>query len=298
MNIIGARNISYTVSGIFVVASVIALLLWGLRLGIDFTGGSLLEISYTQERPSNVVIKDILAPLELGEIQVQQTGEKGVLVRTRDIPEETHQRMLSLLRGDKTDVTEQRFVSIGPTIGSELKRKAIYALSLAIIMIVLYIAWAFRKVSQPVSSWKYGIVAILALVHDVTIPMGLFAYLGRFYGIEVNALFITALLTVLGFSVHDTIVIFDRIRENLRRHTSTDFEETVEVSVQENIVRSINTSLTLLLVLATLFFFGGESTKYFSLTLFVGTVFGTYSSIFIASPLLVTWQRWSASRRG
>lgn len=296
MNIIGARNISYMVSGILVATSIVALLLWGLRLGIDFTGGSLLEVSYAGERPSNTAVKDLLTPLDLGEIQVQQTGEKGILVRTRDISQETHQRMLALLRGGNTDVAEQRFVSIGPVIGSELERKAMYALSLAIIMIVLYIAWAFRRVSQPVSSWKYGIVAILALVHDVTIPIGLFAYLGKFHGVEVNALFITALLTVLGFSVHDTIVIFDRIRENLKRRTSVDFEETVETSVQENITRSINTSLTLLLVLATLFFFGGESTKYFSLALFVGTVFGTYSSIFIASPLLVTWQRWKAKR--
>lgn len=295
MDYIALRKISYTVSGLLVAASIVALFVWGLPLGIDFTGGSLWELEFSGSAPSVQMVREHLTPFELGDVQVQQTGERGMIIRMRDIDENTHQEVLSALRELDANLTEKRFVSIGPVIGNELKRKAVWALGLVLVMIIAYIAFAFRHVSQPISSWKYGIVAIVALVHDVAIPTGLFVYLGKFQGVEINALFISALLTILGFSVHDTIVVFDRVRENLRRRVSTDFAETVNISVTETVVRSINTSLTLLFVLLTLFFLGGESTRYFSLALIVGTVVGVYSSIFIASPLLVTWQKWQSS---
>lgn len=272
----------------------VMLVAWGLPLGIDFTGGSLMELEFSGSVPSQETVREHLVAFELGEVQIQQTGEKGMILRMRDMDEETHQRVLEIIRGVDSELIEKRFVSVGPVIGGELKRKAIWALVLVLVMIIAYIAAAFRRVSHPISAWKYGVVAIVALIHDVAIPTGLFVYLGKFHGVEINALFISALLTILGFSVHDTIVVFDRVRENLRKRAGVDFEETVNISIHETITRSINTSLTLLFVLLTLFFLGGDSTKYFSLALIVGTVVGVYSSIFIASPLLVTWHKWSS----
>lgn len=292
MDFIAWRRVPYAISGILVLASLGMLLLWGLPLGIDFTGGSLMEVEFADVVPVQDSIHERIASLNLGDVQIQQTGERGILLRTRDIDEETHQNVLMALRGIDMSVEEKRFVSIGPIIGNELKQKAVWALILVLVMIIAYITAVFRHVSRPVSSWKYGIVAIIALIHDVTIPMGLFAYLGKFQHVEISALFISALLTILGFSVHDTIVVFDRIRENLRKRTSASFEDIINTSIHETMIRSINTSLTLLFVLLALFFLGGESTKYFSLALIVGTVVGVYSSIFIASPLLVTWQKW------
>ena len=296
MSIIKLRKYSYAFSGILFLASITMLAMWGLRLGIDFTGGSLMEVQFRNE-PSREAIQAALQPFNLGDIHVQPTQSNGALIRMKDLDEPTHQKVLTALKLLDQNLVEKRFDSIGPTIGSELRKRSIYALLLVIIMIILYIAWAFRKVSRPVESWKYGVVAVVALMHDIFIPSGAFAYLGHFSGVEVDALFITAILTILGFSVHDTIVVFDRIRENLRRGKGSTFEETVDISIHETIVRSVNTSLTLLLVLLTLYFFGGESTRYFSLALILGTIFGTYSSIFIASPLLVTWHNWSKKPR-
>ena len=297
MNIIKWRKVSYTVSGTLVGASFIMLVIWGLPLGIDFTGGSLMELEFKGAVPTPEDVRNNLNTFSLGDILIQQTGEQGMLLRMRTIDEDTHQQALTALGGLQHEFSEKRFVSIGPTIGSELKRKAIWALVLVLIMIIAYIAAAFRQVSYPVSSWKYGVVAIIALIHDVAIPTGLFVYLGKFYNVEINALFISALLTILGFSVHDTIVVFDRVREKLRRRQGEQFEDTVNISVQETVVRSINTSLTLLLVLLTLYFLGGESTKNFSLALIIGTTVGVYSSIFIASPLLVTWEKWATKKK-
>lgn len=293
MDFIAWRIVPYMISGALVLASFAVLFVWGLPLGIDFTGGSLTELEFNAPLPTQDVIRERIASFDVGDVQIQQTGERGMLLRTRDMDEETHQNVLAALRAVDAGLKEKRFVSIGPTIGNELKQKAIWALVLVLVMIVIYIAIAFRHVSHPISSWKYGVVAIIALIHDVAIPTGLFVYLGRFHHVEISALFISALLTILGFSVHDTIVVFDRIRENLRKRVSASFESTVNISIHETMTRSINTSLTLLFVLLTLFFFGGDSTKYFSLALIVGTVVGVYSSIFIASPLLVTWQKWT-----
>ena len=293
MSIVGMRKVSYIFSGILVAASVAALFVWGLKLGIDFTGGSLLELEYKDARPTNEDIRASLVSFGFQNVIVQPTGDKGVIVRLGDISEEQHQEILQSLKS-KADVSEKRFDSIGPTIGAELRKKSLWAIALVVVMIIIYISFAFRKVSRPMASWKYGVAAVLALLHDVTIPTGVFAFLGHYYDIEVDALFVTALLTILGFSVHDTIVVFDRIRENLNKFgSSRDFEVVVEESIRSTLSRSINTSMTVLFVMATLYFFGGASTQYFALALLLGVFFGTYSSIFIASALLVTWYKFS-----
>jgi len=294
--IIHNRKIFFAISGFFVSVSILALILWGLKIGIDFTGGSLLEVEFKKDRPVNDIIREKLSNLNLGDIIIQPTGQKGVILRLKDVNEETHQKILNSL-GDASEIEEKRFESVGPVIGQELKQKSIWAIFGVLFMIIVYIAYAFRKVSRPVASWTYGLAAIIALVHDVTIPMGFFAFLGHFFGAEVELLFVTALLTILGFSVHDTIVVFDRIRENLRKGGFSSFEDTVEASINQTISRSINTSLVVIFTLLAIYLFGGESTKYFALTLIIGIFFGTYSSIFIASPLLVSWLKWRERKR-
>jgi preprotein translocase subunit SecF len=311
------RKITYLFSGILVLASITAIALWGFNLGIDFTGGSLLEVEFLGVRPRIEEIKNALQNFDIGEIKIQPAGEKEFIIRFKDIDEPTHQQILTSLGNIGlaapnesqfststatsteifSNIKEKRFDSIGPTIGKELQKRALIAIVAVIGMIIFYIAWAFRKVSKPVSSWKYGVVAIIALLHDVLIPTGIFSILGNFKGVEIDALFATALLTILGFSVHDTIVVFDRTRENLKRHVGATFEETVDTSVKEVFVRSINTSFTILLVLFALFIFGGESTRFFSLALIIGIFLGTYSSIFLASPILVSWNNFSQKRK-
>ena len=299
------RKITYIFSGVLVAASFVSLLLWGIKPGIDFTGGSLLEATYPSGRPEITLITKAANELGFGNVLIQPSGDSDIIVRLRDISEQEHQKLLSALAiGDKIP-EEKRFDSIGPVIGKELRQKSWIAVIIVALMIILYIAFAFRKVSRPaspslggpVASWKYGVAAVIALIHDVSIPSGLFAILGRFKGVEVDILFITAILTTLGFSVHDTIVVFDRIRENLKKGIGMNFDDTVEKSIRQTVTRSIITSLTVIFVLISLLIFGPASTKYFSLTLLVGIAFGTYSSIFLASPLLVSWQKWQEKRK-
>jgi len=269
----------------------ICLIIFGLNPGIDFTSGSILEVEYKQERPSNKTIKEKLGDIDLGKIHVQPTGERGVILRMKDISENTHQEVLQKLK-ENNEVEEKRFEAIGPAIGSELKKTTKIVIILSLLAIVLYIAFAFRRVSRPVKSWQYGIAALLALFHDVLIPLGVFSVLGKIYGIQITIPVVVALLTVLGYSINDTVVVFDRIRENLWKIRALSFEETVNKSLNQTLVRSINTSLTTLFVLAAIFFFGGETLRYFSLTLIIGVLCGVYSSIFIASPLLANWSKW------
>lgn len=297
MDFIRWRAIWYTLSGILVAVSIASIAVWGLRLGIDFTGGSLLEVEFSETRPEIDKIQQSLAPLKLeGGLFIQPSGEKGVILRFGHVDEIKHQQMIRQLgEAGGGQVSELRFETIGPTIGKELQQRSLWALIVALVFIVIYIAWAFRKVSRPVASWKYGLTAIIALAHDAIITVGAFSLLGHFMGVEVDSLFVSALLTVIGFSVHDTIVVFDRTRENLFRHHLQPFAAIVNKSINETIVRSINTSLTTVLVLSALFLFGGDSVKYFSLALIIGIVVGTYSSIFLASPLLVEWYNLSSS---
>lgn len=278
-----------------VVLSIVLTAIWGLRFGIDFTGGSLLEVKMTKVTSINA-INDSLADLKLNSLSIQPSDTSYIL-RFQENTEEVHQNIITRLEklNDNQPVEELNFTAIGPSIGKEMQRKAITAIILVLIAISAYIAFAFRKVSQPVTSWKYGIVTLVALFHDAIIAIGFFAILGHFWGIEVNTSFIAAVLTVIGFSVHDTIVVFDRIRENLPKSRET-FELTVNKSINQTLTRSINTSLTVLLVLLCITLLGGASIKYFAMALLVGIFFGTYSSIFLASPLLVVWERFKASQ--
>lgn len=293
MNILSYRRYYFSASLICVLLAVFSIIRFGLSPGIEFTGGSLMRVSFTSERPSpEVVVESISALIDEG-VSVQTSGETGFIIKTRDLTEDERLAITNALRKtSKGTLEENGFTSIGPSIGQELRDKSLWAISLVIIFIILFIAFSFRHVSKPVSSWRYGVIAIVALIHDVIIPTGFFAYLTIVYGVEADTLFVTALLAILGLSVSDTIVVFDRIREKLKKSGRESFAEVVEESLQETMGRSINTSITILLAVLAIYLFGPESTRAFALVLGVGLLFGTYSSIFIASPLLVSWESW------
>ncbi|OGY81859.1 MAG: protein-export membrane protein SecF [Candidatus Kerfeldbacteria bacterium RIFCSPHIGHO2_12_FULL_48_17] len=273
------------------VLSAVSLAVWGLKLGIDFTGGTQMRVSFSEQRPEIESVKSSLQTLELGDVSVQPTEEKEYILKLKPIDNDTRQKVLENLNTAFPGTQETSFESIGPSVGAELKSKAIKAIIIVLVAIVLFITWAFRKTSKgPVPSWVYGMAAIIALAHDIFITTGIFSFLTWWKGIEVDSLFITALLTILGFSVHDTIVVFDRIREHLKT-SSSSFREIINESINSTMMRSLNTSLATLLVLLALFIFGGASIQYFVLTLIIGIILGTYSSIFIASPLLLVFQK-------
>lgn len=315
MFVIKYRKIFYIFSAVLVSASVLATLIWGIRLGIDFVGGSILEINYPAGRPSKDVIQVQINSVGLEkDFSVRATGESGYIIRSTTLTDEQKDQIVATLKSHEPDgvavtetdeikpaVEEVRFNTIGPTLGKELTSKGFTSIFVVALLIVLFIAYAFRHVSKPVSSWKYGLVAVIAFVHDVSVPVGLFAFLGRFYGVEVDTLFIVAILVVLGYSINDTIVIFDRIRDNLKdipdSKRSEKFERIVGDSLKQVFTRSINTSLTTLMTLVALFVWGGESTKWFALALIAGITAGTYSSIFFASPMLVTLNNFKNSRK-
>ncbi len=293
MFIIKNKKIFISISIALVVLSIISMFVFKInkRLGIDFTGGALTEVAYKDARPIQADLGIELDKLNFGTVLLQPTGDLGYIIKSRDLNEAEHTALLNTLSGGgKMAVEERSFNSIGPSIGQELKFKALLLIILISLAIIFFIAYAFRKVSKPISSWKYGIIVVVTLLHDVIIPVGIFTVLSHFYNAEVDALFVVAVLTILGLSVSDTIVIFDRIRENIRTeiaHTKINFSEIVGKSLEQSYVRSISTSLTVILVLLSLVFFGPSSTKYFALMLTAGMFFGTYSSIFLASPLLV-----------
>lgn len=297
MLIVKYRKIFFIITSVIVAAAIFSIAFFGLNFGIDFTGGAITEVSYPksdlgEERPSKEVLEKRLTDLDIGGFSIRPTGDDGYILRTRDLTEEERVNVFDALslNGEK-EVIYKRFNSIGPTIGNELRNKAFVAIGIVIIAIILFVAFAFRKVSEPVSSWKYGIVAIIALVHDMLVPIGIFAFLGYIIGAEVDVLFVMALLAILGYSVNDTIVVFDRVRENLRlnreNNSKEEFELTVGKSLNQTYARSVNTSLTTLFVLLALFFFGSEATQNFALALATGIIAGTYSSIFLATPLLI-----------
>ncbi len=307
MFIVKYKKIFVSISIVLVFLSFLSLLVFGLNVGIDFKGGALTEVVYKISRPTQDSLNKDLEALNFGTILLQPTGDLGYIVKSRDLNDSLHAQLLKTLSGVDTNVlTETSFNSIGPSVGRELTRKAIIAVILISLAIICFIAFAFRKVSrfsalgrQGVASWQYGLIAIVTLLHDVAIPVGLFATLSHFYGAELDTLFVVAILTILGLSVSDTIVIFDRIRENLRSETKidkTNFNEVVGKSLEQSYVRSISTSFTVILVLLALFFFGPVTTKYFALMLTTGMFFGTYSSIFLASPLLVIVSEWQKKK--
>ena len=281
------KSIYYVFSGMMLAVSLASVLFFGLRFGIDFLGGSILEVDF-EARPENQIIQGKIEGLNLGEMIIQPTGGKGAILRFREVDETTHQQIVAKLNEIST-TTEKRFESIGPTIGKELRQKTVILIVISLLALLIYIAIAFRKVSRPVSSWQYGIVSLFTLFFDILIPLGLFAFLGKFYNTQFSIPIVTALLTILGYTINDKVIIFDRIRENLLRSRGADFEDLVNESLNQTLSRSLSTGTCTLLVLTAIFFLGGETLKYFALTLIMGIVSGTYSSIFLAAPLLVTW---------
>jgi len=289
MFIIKNKKIFVTISAVLVSLSIISMIVFGLNLGIDFKGGSLLEVEYTNSRPEQNIIEETIKPLSIGETLVQPMGEMGYSIKTRDITEQERAKIMQSLG---SNAVEKSFTSIGPSVGAELVRKSLISFILVSLGIIFWIAFSFRKVSKPVSSWKYGFIAIVSLIHDIIIPVGVFSILSHFSGVEVDTLFVVAVLTILGLSVSDTIVVFDRIRENIRVGHFKTFEETVGRSINQVYVRSIATSSTVIIALLALVFFGPASTRVFAIMLTAGMFFGTYSSIFLASPLLVYVENW------
>lgn len=289
MFVINHKNIFFAISAALVLASIVAVAVWGLRPSVDFTGGSIIEARFASSTPDSALVERALAEAGFANSLVRTTDE-GLSIRTRALAEGDRDMILSALEGVAGTTSIERLSSVGPTVGEELRRKTLIAIVLVVLMIILYIAFTFRKVGKPISSWMYGFVAIATLLHDIIIPTGVFAVLGHFAGLEADTLFVVALLTILGISINDTIVVFDRIRENLALdpdEAHRDFAAIVGRSLEQTYVRSFNTSFTVILVLLILFFLGGPTIHSFMLTLLVGQIAGTYSSIFIASPLLV-----------
>jgi len=289
INIVGKTKYAYIFSVIVTVLSILSLFFWGLKYDIDFTGGTRMVIKFANEIPAKDEITGLLSEMNLNSLTLQNSENNSMVVRYASEDDKTNVDVWAKINEKYTDATQSSVDFFNSSVSGELKSKSINALVLAIMAIMAYIAWAFRKVSRPVESWKYGAGAVIALAHDILITTGVFSLLGHFYGIEIGIPFIAALLTILGFSVHDTIVVYDRTRENLLRSSSkTPFPEVVNQSLNETLVRSINTSLTVIITLLAMYIFGGVSIKYFALALLVGVGFGTYSSIFIATALLVT----------
>ena len=290
MNIIKYRKIYFSVSGILIFASIVALAVVGIRPGIDFVGGTLWQIkvlSDNQQLTTDSVKNFFENELKIENITAYPAENGNFLFRFGNISEEVHQEYLKKIREKFGEIEEVSYETIGPAIGSELKVKAVSAILFVLLGISLYVAYAFRKVSYPVKSYKYGIITLVTLFHDVVISVGLLSFLSWRYGLDFDIKYVVAILVILGFSVHDTIVVFDRIRENLLIGRGKDLSAVINSSVNQTIARSINTSLTLVLVLLALFLFGPESLKYFVFVIMIGTIVGTYSSIFIASPLLL-----------
>ncbi len=295
LNIIKSRVIWYAFSGVLVGGSILLLAIFGLKQGIDFTGGTQLELRF-EKRPSVVDAEKTVAALNLGSVTIQPVGEADMSFRLRTLEPKEHDDIFSALKNTYGTTTELQYTAIGPAIGLELRQKSTQALLIVFAAILAFIAYVFRRVSSPVKSWKYGLIVVLTSFHDVAVPIGLFVLLGRFHGVEIGTPFIAAILTIMGYSINDTIVVFDRIRENIQK-TSGTFEEIVERSLKQTMLRSFYTSVTTLLTLTAVFVFGGDSIKEFALALIVGIATGTYSSIFIASPLLVTWYRFEQNRK-
>ncbi|QQS59712.1 protein translocase subunit SecF [Candidatus Peregrinibacteria bacterium] len=297
-DIVSSRRRWYFLSSFFVLSALISIVVFGLRPGIDFTGGTQMGIGFMGDVPRTEEIKSLFEEsvgTEKGENVLSMFDKTGFVVRSRGLTEEETTAFASALASSKWNGSINSISTIGPSMGETFQKRAFWGVGTAIIAIIIFVALAFRRVPEGLSSWKFGMAAIAALVHDITIIIGFFAFLGYVYGVEVDALFITALLTVLGFSVNDTIVIFDRIRENLKGKQAKDLESVSEISVWQSMRRSVNTSLSTLIVVAVMlvFFTGFPSLFSFFLAVSLGLIVGTYSSIFLATPLLITWHKGS-----
>lgn len=295
MYIIRHRGLFFWLTGLLLAGALGAILAWGLPLGIDFTGGSLMQVEYKEEVPPLAVIQDQISAVDLGATSVRTFGTNGVSIRTRSMTPAEHDAVLAALSQDAS-VTELAYTSVGPALGSQFANKSLWAIGAVVLVIVLYIAFAFRRVSRPVPSWGYGLIVVAMLAIDIIVPVGFYAAYARFTGAEVDSLFIVALLALLGYVVNDIIVIFDRIREHLSRNEKLgiqeSFEDTIGKSIDETMTRSINTALTVVLALLALIYFGAPATRNFALVMLVGVVAGTFSSICRSAPLLIPIAKW------
>ncbi|MBI4435573.1 protein translocase subunit SecF [Candidatus Uhrbacteria bacterium] len=286
LHIVKHRRTWYLLSAALCVLSIVALFIWGLRPGIDFTGGSLLELSFVSA-PSQTAVHEALATAGHSEALVQ-LSEANVLIRTRPLTEDEHQALLATLSQSLGEATELQFDSIGPMIGEELREKALWGVGTSLAIIALYLAWSFRGSDVLFSGKKIALLTVLKTFHDVLISIGLFAVLGHFLGYEMDTAFVAGVLTILGYSINDGVVVLDRTRENAKLKISSRLEEIVDRAIDQTLARSLNTSVTVFLALLAVFLFGGGSTRPFAMLLLIGVFIGTYSSVFIASPLLVT----------
>jgi len=292
-------TIVFAFSVLITIVAIILTISYGLKFGVDFKGGSVLELSF-KERPPVAEVQKTLSLPELKEVSVSQAGERDVIIKMNEISEDVHQQVIFNLNMafPNSGLAEKRFDSVGPIIGQELKQKSITAVIIVLISVIVYIAIVFRRLSRSLSPWAMGVSAIFALIHDVTIPIGVFALLGHYLNIEISAVFVAAILTILGYSVSDTVVVFDRVRENIiRGKIREEFGVVVHRSIMQTLSRSLNTTFTTLLSLIAIYLFGGESIKYFALALIIGIFLGAYSSIFVASPILVWWTNRSRKTR-
>jgi len=299
-NIIGKRRNWYIFSAILIIPGIISLFVWGLNFGIDFKGGTIQEIDFTGSRPALEIMRSQSATTGIPGVSIQTAGDKGIIVRFptmdgRDARADGNAAKAALTKVEEgkepIQITEKRFENIGSSVASSTTTKAIWSVIIVSLAIIIFISIAFSSVPKPASSWRFGVTAVLALMHDLLFVIGSISIIGHFIpSVEVDSLFITALLTILGFSVNDTIVVFDRIRENLRRNPGRSFADIANDSLNQTIARSINTSSTVLIVLISLLLVGGEPIRNFILALTLGVAVGTYSSIYNASPMLVSWQ--------
>ncbi len=296
MYIVAHRKFFFWLTGILLAMAIGAIVVWGLPLGIDFTGGSQMQVSYPSGRPALSDVQTRISVVPLGHVSVRAFGDNDVSIRTRTMTPAEHEEVLSTLAQGKSDFQELSYTSVGPALGSQFANKAIWALIAVIFAIVIYIAVAFRKVSRPVPSWGYGLTVVAMLAIDIIVPTGFFAAYAHFTGAEVDSLFIVAMLALLGYVVNDIIVVFDRVREHLAKNEKEgareEFEVTVGKSIDETITRSINTSLTTALVLIALIYLGAEATRNFALVMLVGVLAGTFSSICRSAPFLITLAKW------
>lgn len=288
MDVIKYKNLFIGISSLLTLAALISMAVFGFKQGIDFAGGTLWQIRFESESANSENLIKIFSQEEIEGVVIRNgLTEKDFSIRMKEITEPQHQELVGALKEKFGNFEELSFASIGPAIGRELRNKSFTGFVLVLLGISLYVAFAFRKVSQPVSSWKYGLVTLVTLFHDALIPAGLFAFWGFKHGAELDTNFIVAILVIMGFSVHDTIVVFDRIRENLLLNKKKEnLDLIINASIRQTFARSLNTSLTLFIVLIVLYIFGAESLSYFTLLILIGTAIGTYSSIFVASPLL------------
>lgn len=289
--IIKKSNYWFILSSSLMILSIIAIAVFGLRLGIDYKGGTVIEFTSSNPDKFNIVDTILKNKYETG-YQIKEGGNNSIVLRLPVQTPDEHVQFTASVKETISDYTEISYDTVGPTISKDLTNKSVLAVILASIGIIIYIAYAFRKVPRPLSSWKFGLSAVIAIIHDLLITTGAVAVIGHFVPwMEVDALFVTALLTIMGFSVHDTIVVYDRLRENFIKNPHQDIELTTEESVNQTLARSVNTSMTVIIVLLALFLLGGSSVKHFVLTLIIGIFFGTYSSIFVAAAIVVRWHK-------